>query len=454
MRRRAPTFLLAAALVGACGEQGQQEEAPEGAPMSADGGASDAMPVPVRTRHVSPAGDDAGPGTTERPFRTLQRAAKDLAPGDVVIVHAGTYRGFTLDGATGTREAPIVWRAESGVVVTEPGPLPAFVPYNSALGRKEWPRWPFGITVQRSAYVVLEGFEVRGMPAAEADGRGGMIHRGGAGIRLEVCRHVTVRRNRAHDNGRWGIYAEFCDDLLVEANEASGSKAEHGVYIANSSDRPTVRHNVMRANRGAGLQINADNNYDSAEYARFARVDGVTSGATIEENTIIGNGAGGAAGINLDGVSESVIRANVLTDNHATGVALYQIDGFTGSQGNRLTENRIEMAADARWGILIAGCPPEEIQGSRCVSASRPVLGPRPDAAVTGSTGNILRGNRVVTRSATAGSIRIDARSLPGLDSDDNEVTDRLAIDAQVISLAEWQRRTGQDRRSQIASAP
>ncbi|PRX97716.1 right-handed parallel beta-helix repeat-containing protein [Allonocardiopsis opalescens] len=41
---------------------------------------------------VDPSGDDAGPGTAERPFATLERARDAAAPGDVVQLRAGTYR--------------------------------------------------------------------------------------------------------------------------------------------------------------------------------------------------------------------------------------------------------------------------------------------------------------------------------------------------------------------------
>ncbi|MFD1933473.1 MULTISPECIES: right-handed parallel beta-helix repeat-containing protein [Nonomuraea] len=51
---------------------------------------------------VDPAGDDAGPGTIERPFATLDRARAAAAPGTVVNLRAGTYRltePFRLSGA-------------------------------------------------------------------------------------------------------------------------------------------------------------------------------------------------------------------------------------------------------------------------------------------------------------------------------------------------------------------
>lgn len=42
--------------------------------------------------HVSPAGNDADPGSAGKPFRTISAAALAAMPGDVVTVRAGTYR--------------------------------------------------------------------------------------------------------------------------------------------------------------------------------------------------------------------------------------------------------------------------------------------------------------------------------------------------------------------------
>ena len=36
--------------------------------------------------------DDSGPGTSERPFRTINKAAQVLQPGERVVIAAGTYR--------------------------------------------------------------------------------------------------------------------------------------------------------------------------------------------------------------------------------------------------------------------------------------------------------------------------------------------------------------------------
>jgi len=46
----------------------------------------------AREYHVSTNGNDAGEGSSSKPFRTISAAAQAAQPGDVITVHAGTYR--------------------------------------------------------------------------------------------------------------------------------------------------------------------------------------------------------------------------------------------------------------------------------------------------------------------------------------------------------------------------
>ncbi len=67
-----------------------------------------------REVHVSPEGDDAAAGTETAPLRTVTAAAAKLEPGDVCIVHAGTYRETIRPPRSGSAEAPIRFVAEAG----------------------------------------------------------------------------------------------------------------------------------------------------------------------------------------------------------------------------------------------------------------------------------------------------------------------------------------------------
>ena len=88
------------------------------------------------TLHVATGGDDAGPGTADEPFATIERArdevAERLRAGPArpitVLIHAGTYhlRGtLELDGAvSGTADAPVTFAAAPGERVVLSGGRP------------------------------------------------------------------------------------------------------------------------------------------------------------------------------------------------------------------------------------------------------------------------------------------------------------------------------------------
>jgi hypothetical protein len=68
--------------------------------------------------HVASNGNDANRGTKSAPLRTIQRAADLAQPGDIITVHAGTYRERINPPRGGTSDAKrIVYRATPGARV-------------------------------------------------------------------------------------------------------------------------------------------------------------------------------------------------------------------------------------------------------------------------------------------------------------------------------------------------
>ncbi len=70
--------------------------------------------------YVSPAGCDAADGSAAKPWRTIQRAANAVKPGDVVTIRGGVYREWVKPVTAGREGAPITFQAAKGekVVVT------------------------------------------------------------------------------------------------------------------------------------------------------------------------------------------------------------------------------------------------------------------------------------------------------------------------------------------------
>jgi len=72
--------------------------------------------------NTSPASDDNGPGDKARPFRTINKAAQLLQPGERVVIAAGTYRECVRPARGGTGPTQMIsYEAAAGAKVTIKG---------------------------------------------------------------------------------------------------------------------------------------------------------------------------------------------------------------------------------------------------------------------------------------------------------------------------------------------
>ncbi|MBL7938683.1 MAG: right-handed parallel beta-helix repeat-containing protein [Flavobacteriales bacterium] len=333
-------------------------------------------------------GNDGNSGlSAAQAWATIQHAADIALAGDSVIVHAGSHAGFAAMDHSGTASAPIVFMAGSeDVLIDSP------CTYNDL----------DGINVENVDWVVIEGFTVNDMPRS--------------GIRTALTDHVTIRYNICANNSKWGILTGFAEHVIIEHNTCSGSQDEHGIYFSNSADDPIIRHNHCFDNNANGIHMNGDASLGG---------DGIISNAQVYGNIIHGNGTAGGSGINCDGVVNSVIYNNLLYDNHASGISLYRIDGGAPSTGNKVYNNTVVNANDARWCMNIA----------------------------EGCTGNRLLNNIFINQHPFRGAIVVAADALDGSTSDYNLVMSRLSPDgdATILDLAAWQE-LGYDAHSIVAA--
>ncbi len=373
-----------------------------------------------RTFAVSPRGRDINDCTERAPCREIQRAiALATAPGDTVLVADGEYRGFVADGMRGTASLPITIFATGRGAVVQP----------EASCEKKACRDT--IVIRNSRHFIIDGLSSRQAPRAA--------------VAILYGDHVTVRHGRFHDNRRWGIFTSFADDVVIERNEISASHREHGIYLSNSGDRPTVRANLIYDNDGSGIHVNGDFR-ERPEMDRSGRsfysgqVDGIISGASIEGNLIFRNGSGkiakkrrrGGSGINLDGVWDSVVKDNVLFDNSGAGIAAFgdadgviddspdDGDGRFGPQGLTITNNTVVMPELARNALQL-----------------RLSHGP-----------NVVSNNILLH----ADSRRVGLEFVTALDAfrvtSNANVLERVSVGDRVRSLEVWRRESGQDKQS------
>lgn len=333
------------------------------------------LTVHYRTLFVAPEGSDiSGDGSADKPWKSLQHAADSVGAGDFVIVKPGLYTGMNIS-TDGKPDARITFHAMPGVVIDEPNPE----------NNQD------GINLEGADFVTIEGFEIHGMPRA--------------GLRSVLNDGAILRNNITDDNEWWGILTGWSENVVVENNVASRSRREHGIYISNSADGAVVRGNIVWGNNDSGIQFNAD---------AYLPGDGVHSHNLVENNVIYDNGLGGGAALNFDGFQDSIVRNNLLYNNHATGIVLYVGYAADSSINNLVENNTIIMADDARWALLLSD----------------------------GSFGNTIVNNILLNRNPNRGSITVENGSEPAY-SDHNVFENLFQIDGVNTSFAAWQAFTG-----------
>lgn len=350
------------------------------------------------TFYVSTTGSDSNAGTQAKPWATLQHAVDTISPGDTIQVLAGTYVGCRI-GHSGSQSSPKTLEAAPGasVLVNKPGPGNK---HNSIIEFEL-----FGSTV--SDWIV-SGFEVANSP--------------NYGIDVRVTERITVQKNHVHNSKLTGIFTAFSNNILIQNNETDHN-SEHGIYQSNSSVYPTIHGNNSHNNASAGIHMNGDISEQPG--------DGLVRFATVEDNTIWENGTAGGSGINCDGVDDSIIRNNLLYNNHASGISLYAIDGAHGSSNNNVYNNTIVMAPNSRFVINI----------------------PSDGGGKAAPVGNVVENNILYTPDSFHGSVLIAKAKVSGFHSDYNIVVNQFSDNNgnTSISLAKWQA-LGYDLHSIIAT--
>jgi parallel beta-helix repeat protein len=352
----------------------------------------------ANTYYVATTGSNNNPGSSSQPWGTLQHAVNTIAPGDTIIVRAGTYAGCRIEQSGGAG-AVCTLKAEDGAAVLINAPSPSN-------------RHQSNIEVENFDAVVshwvIDGFEVASAPRY--------------GIDLRFTDHITVQNCYVHGSVVTGIFLAFGYYPLIENNE-SASNGEHGIYQSNSGDYPTIRGNNLHHNFRAGVHLNGDRN--------FTPGDGIISFAVVEKNIIWENGTGGGSAINCDGVSDSLIRNNLLYNNRASGVSLYAQDGAEGSSRNRVYNNTIVMPSNGRW----------------CVNIMAATEG-QPDPV-----GNKVKNNILYNAHSFRGSVSTYTTADPTFESNYNAVVNRFSTNggANNMPLSQW-RTNGYDTNSLVAT--
>jgi len=304
----------------------------------------DLGPIPPGARYLAPDGSNSNPGTSDRPWQTLEKAVASVEPGDTIVLRAGTYgaRGTTsVMGSAGTGAAPITWRGHpddamptvlghfkitashqrfSRFLFDGPtGPVKALAADN-----------PGGEQVQIA--VGSNGDPVEGVEISSSEIRNSGWH---AGIYLDGAVDTRIVGNHIHDNGDFGDPAQANQSHGIYWHSGSGLIAnnliEHnvarGVQLYEEPEDVTVAHNTIVRNGRAGVQVAQDaadnlivNNIVAFNGDVGIRADDLSGdGNRAEGNLVWGPGRLGEHAEGLD------LENNIEADPRFAGAASYRL---------------------------------------------------------------------------------------------------------------------------------
>ena len=285
------------------------------------------FPVLGAEYFVSTAGVDTNPGTLGSPWRTIQKAANSVVPGDTVSVLAGTYaERVTISGKRATAALPIVFRTRPGdatrAAIDQTGVTPPAG--TSAL-----------LTMTNCDFVRIENLEIRNYTTT-ADTRtpiGILVNGDGTDVRITGCLvHDIWQSNTASGNFNanafgilvYGSAAAPIQNFVLDACEVRTLRtgASESVVLNGNVTGFSVTNNSVHDCNNIGIDFIGFEGTAPTEALDQAR-NGTCSGNTVwnidsKFNPAYGGnfGAGGgngtrsAPGIYVDGGRDILIERN------------------------------------------------------------------------------------------------------------------------------------------------
>ena len=270
--------------------------------------------------YVDPNGNDNNSGTLAEPWKTIQKAANTLTPGDTVYVRGGVYNEkITLNVSGSANNGYITFRNYENEVPILDGTELSVPDGNNGM---------FLIVDQH--YIIIEGFEIRNYRTSTPD-----IIPVGIHIRGDA-HHIQLKNNHIHhietnapvDEDLMGADAhgiavygtsspDSINNILIEGNELHDLilGSSEGLVINGNVTLFTVSNNIVYDCDNIGIDfIGFEDTAPNSDYDQ-AR-GGVVSDNIVYNITSFGNPAYGneysAGGIYVDGGRDIVIERNTI----------------------------------------------------------------------------------------------------------------------------------------------
>lgn len=269
------------------------------------------------TYYVSVTGDDQNPGSKSAPWRTIQKAADTLEPGDTVYVRSGVYAEFVSLQNSGS---------SSGGFITfqnYPNETPVIDGTELSVSKKNQAL----VNLSNVNDVKFDGFEIRNLTSSSSsiDPAGIRVHNGGSNIQLLNNNIHDIKNTSAKGDGH-GIHvlgntSSPLTDLVISGNEVHHlmTGRSESVTLSGNIDGFSITNNKVYENNNIGIEL-------AGFYgACSGSCDDQTRNGVVAENTVYridssknpayGTGVHAAGGIYADGAKNVLIERNHVYSN-------------------------------------------------------------------------------------------------------------------------------------------
>jgi len=263
--------------------------------------------------YVATDGDDNNRGTQSEPWRSIQKAADSLQPGETVRIRGGVYSEFVNINVSGNSQGAITFQNYPGEIPILDGSELEMTKSNQSL-----------ILLSNVNYITIKGLEIRNLNTSDRsfDPTGISIKNGGNNIQLldNNIHHIhnTAKSGNAHGIHILGNTQTALTNINVQNNQLHHLKTgwSESLTLSGNIDGFSIVGNHIYNNNNIGIDLAGFYNACSFPCQDQVR-NGVVSDNTVyridsSDNESYGNGVHAAGGIYADGAKDVVIERNTI----------------------------------------------------------------------------------------------------------------------------------------------